>query len=143
MRLNLAVIAIVGLTITEVSAVSQNTIRSVWSGVYTASQAEHGQASYGKVCASCHGDQLEGENETPPLTGDEFMAIWDGHTVGELFDRVRTTMPSDHPGTLSPEDYAAILAYILESNKFPAGETDLPHQSEALKQISLDAKKPK
>jgi hypothetical protein len=30
-------------------------------------------------------------------------------------------MPQDNPGGLWGEEYAAILAYILEENDFPAG----------------------
>ncbi|PYR94394.1 MAG: class I cytochrome c, partial [Acidobacteria bacterium] len=35
---------------------------------------------------------------TPALTGGAFMANWDGLTVGDLFDRIRISMPADRPG---------------------------------------------
>ena len=142
MKLKFAAIAIAGAAALASSAAPQHAARSVWSGVYTTDQAKQGQATYAKACAVCHGDDLEGGNVAPPLSGDEFMSNWDGHTVGDLFDRIRTTMPADHPDSLSPKDTANIVACILSSNKFPAGESELPHESEALKQITLEAKKP-
>jgi hypothetical protein len=38
-------------------------------------------------------------------------------------------MPADTPGTLSKDDTAAVLAYILKLNKMPAGKQDLPTES--------------
>ena len=58
-------------------------------------------------------------------------------TVGELFDRVRTTMPADAPRSLSAQDTADVVAFILSSNKCPAGEKELPSEMEALGQIRI------
>jgi mono/diheme cytochrome c family protein len=113
--------------------------RSVWDGVYTAEQAKRGQAKYNAQCASCHGDTLMGGESAPPLAGGEFLSTWNGLTVGELFDRTRTTMPQNRPGSLSRETNAEILAYILSGNQFPAGKVELPQSSEALREIKLDA----
>jgi quinoprotein glucose dehydrogenase len=63
-------------------------------------------------------------------------------TVGELFDRTRSTMPQSRPGSLSREANAEILAYVLSANQFPAGKTDMPQSSEVLKEIRIDASKP-
>lgn len=108
------------------------------SGVYTAAQAQQGNAAYQKQCASCHGDDLGGSGQTPPLNGDEFMTNWQGQTMGDLFEKVQTSMPADHPGTLTREQTADLLAYLLSSNHFPAGKTDLPTDAAALKQIHID-----
>ena len=145
MKFKISIIAIAGLAALAVSAISasQDITRSVWDGVYTSDQAKRGQGLYAVNCAPCHGDQLDGGEGAPALTGSEFMGAWGGQTVGGLFDRIRSTMPADRPGTLSREENAAILAYILQSNKFPAGTTELAHESEVLKQIHLEAKKPK
>ena len=113
--------------------------RSVWDGVYTAEQAKRGQARYNAQCASCHGDTLAGGESAPPLAGGEFLSTWNGLTVGELFDRTRTTMPQNRPGSLSREANAEILAFMLSVNQFPAGKVDLPQSSEALQEIKLDA----
>ena len=78
----------------------------------------------------------------PPLTGGEFMSNWNGLTVGDLFDRIRTTMPADAPGKLNRDKTADILAHILRINQFPAGSMELPRQSEVLKDIRFEANKP-
>ena len=68
--------------------------QSVWDGVYTAEQARRGQPIYNKHCASCHGEQLTGGEDSPPLTGGAFLANWNGLTVGDLFERIRVSMPT-------------------------------------------------
>jgi S-disulfanyl-L-cysteine oxidoreductase SoxD len=116
--------------------------RSVWEGVYTEEQAKRGETVYGKECASCHGDLLTGGESAPPLTGGVFQANWNGLTLGDLFDRIRKTMPLSKPGRLTREQYAEVLAFMLSINKFPAGKTELYRQSEMLKEIRFETKKP-
>ena len=116
--------------------------RSVWDGVYTEEQAKRGQPLYNEQCASCHGDTLGGGESAPALAGGEFLSNWNGLTLGDLFERIRTTMPQNKPGKLSREVNADILAYMLSANQFPAGKTELAHATEVLKEIRLDATKP-
>lgn len=122
---------------------AQSPDRSVWDGVYTTEQSKRGEALYADNCASCHGAALGGGESAPPLTGGEFMANWAGLTVGDLFDRIRTTMPADRPGRLKRDENADILAFMLSVSQFPAGKTELGHQTEVLKQIRIEAEKPK
>jgi len=75
--------------------------RSVWDGVYTEEQAKRGESVYRKECAACHGDLLAGAESAPPLTGGAFLANWNGLTIGDLFDRIRKTMPQSAPGRLT------------------------------------------
>lgn len=130
------------LTCVICGVIAQETTRSVWDGVYTNEQAKRGEGLYARECASCHGDLLTGGEQAPPLAGGEFLANWNGLTVGDLFDRIRKTMPMNKPGKLSREVNADILAYILAVNKFPAGNTELSSNTEMLKQIRLEAEKP-
>ncbi len=116
--------------------------RSVWDGVFTADQATRGQGRYKQLCASCHGEMLEGGESSPPLAGGEFLSNWNALSVGDLFDRTRSTMPQNKPGTLSREAAAEVLAYLLSANQFPAGKEDLPQASEVLKGIRIEAVKP-
>jgi mono/diheme cytochrome c family protein len=122
-------------------ALAQDTTRSVWDGVYTEEQASRGQGLYNQHCASCHADTLTGGEMSPPLAGGDFLANWNGLTLGELFDRIRTTMPQNKPGKLSREVNADITAFILNFNKFPAGKTELPHATEFLKEIRIESEK--
>ena len=116
--------------------------RSVWDGVYTDAQAGKGQQLYNQHCMVCHGGSLTGGEQAPPLAGGEFLANWNGLTVGDLFDRIRTSMPLNNPQSLNRETNAAILSYILNVNRFPAGQAELPSRSEMLKLIRLEAEQP-
>ncbi|MGB9467371.1 MAG: cytochrome c [Candidatus Acidiferrum sp.] len=116
--------------------------RSVWDGVYTEEQAKRGEALYQKECKGCHGDTLAGGESAPPLTGGAFLSNWNGLTLGDLFERVRKTMPQNAPGKLNRQQNADILAFTLSVNKFPAGKTELSRQTEFLKEIRFEAVKP-
>lgn len=116
--------------------------RSVWDGVYTEEQAKRGEELYRKECASCHGDTLVGGGGAAPLTGGTFLSNWNGLTVGDLFDRIRKTMPQGSLGKLTKQQDADTLAYLLSFNRFPAGKTELQKQVEFLKEIRFEATKP-
>lgn len=131
-------IAAVGLA---VATLAQDATRSVWDGVYTEEQAGRGRPLYNQHCASCHADTLMGGEMSPPLAGGDFLSNWNGLTVGELFERIRTTMPMNKAGKLSREVNADITAYILSVNKFPAGKVELPHATEFLKEIRMESEK--
>ena len=116
--------------------------RSVWDGVYTEEQAKRGEEVYHKECASCHGDTLVGGGGAAPLTGGSFLSNWNGLTLGDLFDRIRKTMPQGNLGKLTKQQDADVLSYILSANKFPTGKTELQRQVEFLKEIRFEATKP-
>jgi S-disulfanyl-L-cysteine oxidoreductase SoxD len=122
-------------------AFAQDATRSVWDGVYTQEQADRGRPLYNQHCASCHADTLMGGEMSPPLVGGEFLSNWNGLTLGELFERIRTTMPQNKPGKLSREVNSDITAYILSVNKFPTGKAELPHSAEFLKDIRIESEK--
>jgi mono/diheme cytochrome c family protein len=115
---------------------------SVWDGVYTQEQAQRGQSFYSQYCMACHGGSLTGGEQAPPLAGGEFLSNWNGLTVGDLFDRIRTSMPLNNPQSLNRETNAAILSYILSFNRFPTGDGELPSRSEVLKLIQIQAERP-
>lgn len=132
---------ITGLAVLTLAFVAaQEGSRTVWDGAYTADQAKRGAALYAKECASCHGGELSGGEEAPPLAGDGFLANWNGLTVGDLFERIRKSMPQQRPGTLSRQTNADILAFMLQVNQFPAGKKDLETQTEVLKTIKIAPK---
>jgi len=78
----------------------------------------------------------------PGLTGGEFNANWNDLSLGQLFERIRVGMPGNAPGSLSRQQVADILAFMLNKSKFPAGSTDLPTQTEVLNTIKFVATKP-
>ena len=95
------------------------------SGIYTAAQAESGQAIYERVCAACHQSNLQGSFEAPQLAGESFLQFWADLSPDDLFTRIKDSMPPDTPGGLSDAAYLDVVAYLLQANGAPAGSTPL------------------
>ena len=76
------------------------------------------------------------------MAGAEFLANWGGLTVGDLFERIRTTMPLNNARSLTREAAADIVAYMLNINQFPGGSAELPADPQALQLIRIDVQKP-
>lgn len=119
-----------------VAAPGQQPALTTARGVYSATQAAEGEALYKGACASCHGNNLMGTFEVPTLTG-RFVGNWSNGSVGTLFTYVSDAMPQMAPGTLSPEDNAKIVAYLLKANGMPAGSQPLPSDRAALDRIAF------
>jgi hypothetical protein len=96
----------------------------VWDKVYTSAQAAKGKTDYETSCSGCHGVDLGG-GRGRPLQGNGFQTKWDFQSVNQLFTEVKTRMPRDQPGSLPQDSYLSIIAYILQSNKYPAGDAPL------------------
>jgi cytochrome c len=136
----------IGLTICGITATAlyaADSAHSIWDGVYTAEQAQHGKADYTNYCVVCHGEDLEGDgNEVPALGGRAFLYLWDAQPLQALYDRIHTTMPQSNPGSLTEQEAVDIVAYVLSANKIPAGTNVLPSGAQALQSIRFDAKRP-
>lgn len=97
-------------------------------GVYTTAQAAAGKELYGKACESCH--------QPSKFSGAEFARAYGSKPLSEI-DAAMAEMPMDNPGSLSRDDVASLIAYFLSMNKYPAGETTLSGESDALKAITV------
>lgn len=86
------------------------------TGLYTMEQAARGEEVFIGVCYECH--------EVEDLTNEDFQFEWEGRSVWELYELVRTTMPDENPGTLSREQYLDAIAYVLKINNQPAGPAE-------------------
>jgi mono/diheme cytochrome c family protein len=106
------------------------------SGVYTTAQAQRGSKLFTDDCAMCHGSDLSG-GAGPPLAGKAFIGKWTGQTADDLHDVVSTQMPLTAPGSLKPDEYLALVAFILSKNGYPAGGSDLAKAK--LKNITIKA----
>lgn len=113
-------------------------VRAATDGIYTTDQATRGGTTYQAQCASCHGSDLAGVGQNPPLTGDEFLSKYEGESIDALFEKIQKTMPATRPASLTAPQTADVLAFILSSNKYPAGTTELPSDEESLKKIQLE-----
>ena len=58
--------------------------------------------------------------------------------LSELFMFVSEKMPKNEPGSLTPEEYAQAVAYILKMNGLPVGENDLPTDTLELRKIRIE-----
>ena len=126
--------------------------RSVIDGVYTVEQAKRGREQYRKRCILCHLDngegqqavpeiagqslEREGDKEAPPIAGQAFLKKWNGHTARELFEKT-STMPVGGANSLTPQQYADLVALIFEMNKFPAGPQELAPAGDQLEPITI------
>jgi len=125
-----------------VVARAQAADKTVWTGVYTADQATRGAVAYAESCASCHGESLAGIDVAPPLTGAGFLNNWNNTSAGDLFTRIKTTMPLNAPDSLSGRTVSDIEAYLFQANGFPAGEIALPPSPPMMANVRIVAQKP-
>ena len=112
------------------------TAETVADRVFSADQAKRGRASYDGKCASCH----DGGTMGPELWGDPFLNQWENKDVASLFTRIQTTMPEDAPGTLAEKEVLDIIAYVIQTNGFPAGDNELASK-DALARMKFVRKK--
>jgi S-disulfanyl-L-cysteine oxidoreductase SoxD len=116
--------------------------RGTAGGRYTAEQADGGARVYAIHCAMCHGRRLEGRTEIPALTG-RFVAHWAGRPLADLFGYVSQAMPQHAPASLSPDQNAQLVAFLLQENGAPPGEAPLSTDPRVLSRINFDAPGPR
>lgn len=107
------------------------------AGFFTSEQARRGESTYAQYCIGCHGPALTGADEATALTGTRFVSNWNRRSVGDLFTRIRTTMPPGAPTPLTRRQTADVVAFVLRFNNVPTGSAELPLQAELLKQLPL------
>ncbi|MDA0280464.1 MAG: cytochrome c [Proteobacteria bacterium] len=112
----------------------------IWDGVYSIDQASRGETVYSETCVSCHGQDLGGNSNSPGLVGMGFMFLWEGRTLGEFFEKIRSDMPTDRPGQLTQQNYLDVLAYILLKNAFPSRTEELSANLNILNGITISSK---
>ncbi|MEX2583058.1 MAG: cytochrome c [Gemmatimonadota bacterium] len=103
---------------------------SVYSGVYTAAQADRGDAVQRRECSSCHSSN--------DWSAGRLLSSWNGRTAFDLVSHIRNTMPMDSPGRLSMDEYTDIVAFIFDLNDIPAGDSELEANEEALTQVEIE-----
>jgi mono/diheme cytochrome c family protein len=134
--LNLRSLVLAGALVAVAAVTTPNPALSA-SPTFTGAQAVRGGSASQSKCQQCHGEILEGSDSGPPLAGPYFASQWGDAPVGDLFERVMTTMPAGKPGTLTPPETADIVAYVLCRNSVKPGGTALPSNRSV-----LDAKIP-
>ena len=82
-----------------------------------------------------------GCHTTAAHMGDVFVSNWVGRPVADFFGFIKSAMPKTEPGSLTDDEYASIVAYILKLNGMPAGKEALPADTIALQKIRFDSPK--
>lgn len=100
--------------------------------LYTQAQAQAGKQVYEKYCVACHGANLHG-TAAPSVAGTDFLSTAKNNdwTLEVIRYLVFTLMPLNAGGTLTPEQYADVMAFLLASNCFPAGSTPFPQADQS------------
>jgi mono/diheme cytochrome c family protein len=97
---------------------AQEAARNMRDGVYSQAQAQRGERLFESICTSCH--------ELEEFTGSGgYLELAAGRSLWDTFDYVATQMPEDDPGSLQPEEYAAVLGYLLRAYGLPSGTVEL------------------
>lgn len=102
---------------------------TVLDGVYSKAQAERGGQKFKEVCAACH--------NIDEMSGNRFRSSWADQSLGDLFDFVTNAMPQGDPGSLTPEEYASVIAFFLSQSGYPAGATDLAATKDDLSKLKV------
>ena len=103
---------------------------STMTGVFTSAQAARGEETYMTICVGCH--------PAGTYTAPAFKTSWANRPLSDLFSIIKNTMPKVDPGTLTPQETAQVIAYILKSNGVPPGKTELPSELAPLKTIRIE-----
>lgn len=89
--------------------------KTVKDGVFTQAQVDAGKAVYESSCKNCHNMRFYRDT----------LRSWSNQPLLYLWENILGTMPADNPGSLMLDEYTDVIAYILNENGFPAGDTKL------------------
>jgi mono/diheme cytochrome c family protein len=103
-------------------------------GVYTKAQADGAKAQFDKICAECHPFTVAARKKPKdvPLGDEPFFENWEGRSLDAIITTIVLTMPNDGSGVVTDAEAVDLVAYILQQNGFPAGETALTKDSAAV-----------
>jgi S-disulfanyl-L-cysteine oxidoreductase SoxD len=100
-------------------------------------QVANGQTLFAENCAKCHGDSGQGTEDAPRLVGLREGALpLDPPasrkvrksrfvTVADVAEFVMANMPPKKAGTLTADEYLAVLAFDLKANGIDLGQEPL------------------
>ncbi len=103
---------------------------------YSSEQAERGEELYQQNCLICHGENLNDGEFGAPLKGTSFSIRWAGTGMDALLEQTRE-MPPGQSNRFSGQQYADMIAFILQENNIPAGDEALPSESTELANLFL------
>jgi mono/diheme cytochrome c family protein len=118
----------------------QATGKTTLDGVFSDEQMKRGAVAYVDSCSGCHRNDLSGAGN---VLRSGFMNHWISGSLDNVFSYMKTNMPANNPGSLKPQAYTDILAFILSAHGFPSGTADLtPDALKDIKVVNLDGSAP-
>src|SRR5207247_11225873 len=132
--------ASLGIGVGGTSCAAADPAASSLPAVFSTDQAKKGRQIYSASCADCHGAELEGV-AAPALAGPAFVRRWEPpeRSASDLLYILRTSMPKLAMGSLRPDDYLAVFAYLLQRNGWPSGSRRFDAFDTLLRLIRFDA----
>jgi cytochrome c5 len=119
-----SIVVVTAVLVSSIVLHGQDATPRIWQGIYTAAQAERGKTTFKTACLRCHGEDLSGTT-APALKGDRFQMTWGGDTVEGLFGKIRDTMPPNFGTVVDDQGKLDVVAFILQTNGYPAGSSEL------------------
>lgn len=110
---------------------AQTPTKSTNDGVYAAAQAERGKGTFQAKCTACH--------ESNQFASRDFISGWTKEPLSSLYEMISATMPADSPGSLSEQEYADVIALMLQLNGVKAGDAELKGSKDVMSAIRFDA----
>ncbi|HEX3467849.1 MAG TPA: cytochrome c [Candidatus Elarobacter sp.] len=94
---------------------------------FTTAQAHAGAAIYRRYCLQCHSSDLQG-SAGPAVAGTEFLTTAAGNkwSLSDMRTTVFENMPFSNPGSLTPAQYANVMAFLLASSCYAPGTQPFP-----------------
>ena len=94
---------------------------TVWSGVYSKTEAESGKQAYAQLCSRCHGTDMKGGLTAPGLIGVKFFDRWHDLRLADVVAYIQAAMPREHEFYVPPDSARAIVALMLQESRVPPG----------------------
>jgi mono/diheme cytochrome c family protein len=110
----IAVPLIVLLALAACGSSGTGTTTTTSGGQTAGGLADSGRGVYSSQCAGCHG--ASGRGGTGPTLIGSGQALAKYNTAQGLLSFISSSMPASNPGSLSSQQYLAVMAYLLVQN---------------------------
>lgn len=113
-----------------VEADAPDSPKTIYSGIYTAAQADRGKSIQEAECFVCHA--------ADDWAGGRLLTNYTGQSMLAFVEHLRSTMPLDEPGRLEYGQYVDVAARILQINNVPTGSSELSTDTDELAAIRME-----
>ena len=107
------------------SALARQPFPTIWSGVYSKTEAERGKQVYAQLCGRCHGTDMKGGLTAPGLIGAKFFDRWHDRRLADVMAFIQAGMPQEHEFYVPADSARAIVALMLRESGVPAGHESM------------------